>query len=281
MTEDIADLTDDEVRAYIAREYGDQLAACRRLLEFGTDELQAWSGRAVKRGADRIIVLEAFRATKTFQVIIRVCALGFGEHAMMLNRSLFEGMAVAHWVPEHRREAVGLFTRYSRYSELLWRETFEELGWLDEADLPSARPVGPKKRREFEKLFGKYGERGWIRRSLPRLVKQIEHQWDEQGRVDLRISHDVANRTFNLMLHSSPFSAGTAAVGETQDALHVSLGATDQFVSQALLSAYWTYGQVFSLLIKVFRISSLEAFRAVWQPGGEIFSRKPVEGART
>lgn len=77
------------------------------------------------------------------------------------------------------------------------------------------------------------------------------------------------------MLHSSPFSAGAAAVGETEDGLHMSLGATDQFVSQALYSAYWTYGQVFSLLIKVFRISSLEAFRAVWQPGGEVFSSKP------
>jgi hypothetical protein len=104
-------------------------------------------------------VSEAFRATKTFQVIIRVCALGFGEHALMLNRSLFEGMAVAHWVPENRREAVGLFTRYARYSDLLWRETFTELGWLEEADLPPARSVGPKKRKEFKKLFGKYGER--------------------------------------------------------------------------------------------------------------------------
>jgi hypothetical protein len=238
VSDEIADLTDAEVRAYIAGEYGDQLAACRRLLEFGTAELQAWSGRPVKRGADRIIVSEAFRATKTLQVIIRVCALGFGEHAMMLNRSLFEGMAVAHWVPENRREAVGLFTRYARYGDLLWRETFDTLGWLDEAELPPARSVGPKKRKEFKKLFGKYGEKGWIRRSLPRLVDEIEHQWDERGREDLRTFHDVANRTFNLMLHSSPFSAGAAAVGETEDALHMSLGATDQFVSAALYSAY-------------------------------------------
>jgi hypothetical protein len=36
---------------------------------------------------------------------------------------------------------------------------------------------------------------------------------------------------------------------------------------------------MFSLLIKVFKISSLEAFRAVWQSGGEAFARKPEDGA--
>jgi hypothetical protein len=51
------------------------------------------------------------------------------------------------------------------------------------------------------------------------------------------------------------------------------VGASDQFVSQALYFAYWTYVQVFSLLIKVFRISSREEFRAVWEPAGATFSR--------
>jgi hypothetical protein len=267
----VAGLTDDEVRELIAQKYDGQLAACRELLEFATAEIQTWSGRPVKRGADRIIVLEASRATKSFDAIMRLCALGFGEHAMMLNRSLFEGMAVAHWVPDNRREAVRLFTRYARYSALLWREQFNALGWLEEADLKRARSVGPKQRREFKKLFGTYGEQPWTRRSVPKLVDAIEHQWDQKGRVQLRIFHDVAHRTSNQMLHSSPFSAGAAAIGETEDALHTSIGATDQFVSQALFFAHWTYGQLFSLLIKVFRISSREAFRAVWLPGGHAF----------
>src|SRR5687767_2424023 len=115
----MADLTDEEIRELIAEHYGDEIAACRELLEFGISELQQWSGRPVKRGADRVIVFEASRATKTFDAIIRLCELGFGEQAVMLTRSLFEGMVVAHWVPDNRREAVTLFTRYSRYSALL------------------------------------------------------------------------------------------------------------------------------------------------------------------
>jgi hypothetical protein len=102
----VADLSDDDVRALIADEYDDELDACKTLLEFSIGEVQAWSGRPVKRGADRIIISEAARATKTFDAVIRLCALGFGEQAVMLNRSLFEGMVVAHWVSANRREAV-------------------------------------------------------------------------------------------------------------------------------------------------------------------------------
>src|SRR5688500_5735965 len=108
----MAELSDAEVRRRIKETYASELQACRRLLEFATRELHAWSGRPLKRGADRIIIAEAARATKTFAGVIRLCELGFGEQASMLNRSLFEGMAVAHWVAEHRREAVGLFVRH-------------------------------------------------------------------------------------------------------------------------------------------------------------------------
>jgi uncharacterized protein DUF5677 len=266
----VADLTDDEVRALIAEEYDDELAACRELLEFAIREVQAWSGRPVKRGADRIIVYEAARATKTFDAVIRLCALGFGEQAVMLNRSLFEGMAVAHWVSENRREAVGLFTRHARFGALLWRETFDAFGWLDDADR-SARPVGAKQREEFKKLFGSYGTKPWTRRSVPKLLKEIEHQWDQQGRDHLWAMHDVANRHSNQVLHSTPFAARATAMAQTEDALHLTIGASNQFVPQALLFGYWTYGQIFSLLIKVFQISSRAAFHTVWQPGGDAF----------
>ena len=145
----MTDLTDDDVRARIAETYGEQLDACRTLLEFGIGELQAWSGRAIKRGADRIIVAEAARATKTFDAVIRLCALGYGEQAVMLNRSLFEGMAVGHWVSANRREAVGLFTRHARFVAFLWRETFDALGWLTE----EARRVLGTRSRVFASKF--------------------------------------------------------------------------------------------------------------------------------
>jgi hypothetical protein len=109
--------TDDEgVRAAIAQSSGEELVACRSLLDFALSELGAWSGRPIKRGADRVILAEAVRATKTFGAVIRLCEAGFGEQALMLDRSLFEGVAVAHWVAANRREAVRLFIRHERFS---------------------------------------------------------------------------------------------------------------------------------------------------------------------
>ena len=52
----------------------------------------------------------------------------------MLNRSLFEAMVIAHWTSINRREAVGLIVRHADSTSVLWFETFDALGWLDEAD---------------------------------------------------------------------------------------------------------------------------------------------------
>ncbi len=269
----MSDSTSDEIRALIVEHYGEELAACRQLLDFAITEVQAWSGRPIKRGADRIIMVEAARATKTFDAVIRLCEAGFGEQAVMLNRSLFEGMAVAHWASDNRREAVGLFTRHAKYSALLWCETFDDLGWREEGDRPRRPSVGPKQRKEFKDRFGRYGEKPWVGHNLPDVLRAIEHLWDEQGRADLWTHHDVPHRHSNQILHSTSTAAGAASLGQTAAALHMTIGPSNQLVSQALFSAYWIYVQVFSLLIDVFRLSSSKAFHAVYQPGGEVFAR--------
>jgi hypothetical protein len=263
------DPLDEEVQAAIAREHGDELAECRKLLEFGVSQMQGWTGRPVKRGADRLILAETARGTKTFEAVIRLAEQGFGEQSVMLDRSLFEGMAVAHWVSDNRREAVGLFTRHAKYSAVLWDETFRRLGWLDDTTAPAAPSITRKQREAFRGLFGSYGEKAWVQHTLPRLLRAIEHLWDEDGRRDLWVYHDVANRYSNQILHSTATSAGAPTIAVSDDELHLSIGATNQLISQALLPAYWTYGQTLSLLIDVFRIPSNEQFRAIYHPALE------------
>ena len=56
-------LSDDEIRERIAQAYGAQFTSCQRLLELAQANFAKWSGRAVKRGADRIILAEIARAT--------------------------------------------------------------------------------------------------------------------------------------------------------------------------------------------------------------------------
>lgn len=264
-----APIDDHQVRVAIASEHGKELAACRSLLDFSLVQLGDWSGRPIKRGADRVILAEAVRATKTLGAVVALCDAGFGEQAMMLNRSLFEGMAVAHWVATHRRDAVGLFARHERFTRLLWYETLKAAGWLDEID-PRLRPsIGPKRRKELVDLFTKYGTKAWWRMSVPALLAEIEDQWDAQGRADLWLHHDVVYRLSNQMLHSTATSVSAAFVNRSKAPLVMTASASDQFISQALYAAHWTYGQMFTLLIDVFKLTSGRAFRDLWQASGQ------------
>lgn len=261
------------IRKTIAKDCRAELQACSSLLEFALADLDAWSGRPIKRGADRMIIAEAVRATKTLGAVVPLCEAGYGEQALMLDRSLFEGMAVAHWVDAHRRRAVWLFTRHERFSRFLWHQTLDALGWLDDDDDRKSWPsVGPKHRKELEKLFGRHGTNSWWQMSVPKLLEAIEDQWDVQGRKDLWEYHDVVYRLSNQVLHSTATSVSGTYIGPTSDALTMTAGPSNQLVVPALYAAHWTYGQTYTLLIDVFRLASGEAFRELWQRSGQAFA---------
>lgn len=262
---------DDRVRTVIARDSGEELTACKATLSFALKELGAWSGRPIKRGADRIILAEAARGTKTFDAVIRLCEAGFGEQALMLDRSLFEGMAVAHWVVANRREAVRLFTRHAKFNALLTYETVDRLGWLTKQDRKLRPLVGPKRRKELVSLFGVHGTRSWVTRNVWTILGEIENQWDEKGRADLWNFHDVVYRLSNQMLHSTATSVSVAFTRRTPTKLVITASPSNQLVSPALYAAYWTYGQLFTLLADVFKLTSGQAFRDLWQTAGQTF----------
>src|SRR4051794_21522008 len=128
-------------------------------------------------------------------------------------------------------------------------------------DRSGRQSVGPKQRTEFRKLFGNHGEKAGVGRNIHTLVKEIEHLWTtEEARERLWAHYKVPYRHSNQILHSGPTAAGAATAGATEDALHMWIGASEALIPQALLSAYWIYGQQVSLVVDTFRVSSREAF---------------------
>jgi hypothetical protein len=63
--------------------------------------LQNWTSdhrptSEVKTPAEELILITYARSSKTYQASIMLAGFGYGAQAGMLNRSLFEDMAVAH-----------------------------------------------------------------------------------------------------------------------------------------------------------------------------------------
>jgi hypothetical protein len=93
--------TCEAIEGQVREHFPRPVKACEELLDLAADLLEPdeWKGRALDDSSlvDRIVVGEVARGLKTFRASFDDCLGGFGPQAAMLNRALFEGMAVAYW----------------------------------------------------------------------------------------------------------------------------------------------------------------------------------------
>lgn len=240
-------LTDAEIEAQVRAAYGPKLEACKRLHAFGEDALYTWAGRTIDpESVDPIIVAEGARATTTYAGAVRLVAGGFGPQASMLNRSLFEGMAIAHWAHAHPDRAVKLFKKHGRHSELLWGDAFEKADPVDPREIDAGTE---EERTELGALFGNYGTNLWTgHRSLHSLLPEIEEQWpDGPSREQLWWFFRIAHRDNNQVLHSTALGL-SAGVMRMAEVLELDAGPSDHYLDRGLLGALWCYEQTLTLL---------------------------------
>jgi len=182
----------------------------------------------------------------------------------MLNRSLFEGMAVAHWVHSHPEEAEKRFMEAKRMNAHLAAKLVEQLDWDSEVDresLTEARLDGAEL-DEFQAKFGEHGERLWTGPgTLPKLLRAIEHQWDQAGRKQLWRFYEVVNRDNNQLLHSTVLGLTRAYSGQSEDGGRVWIGPSLVHIDQALFGAFWIYAQVLTLFTDRFELDDPEGLK--------------------
>src|SRR5206468_2671907 len=79
--------------------------------------------------------------------------------------------------------------------------------WLGPVPFDDAEDL-EKSRSEFEKLFGRYGEKSWVTRSLHAVLEEIEQLWEDETRrkQELWGYYALGHRINNLKLHSSATS---------------------------------------------------------------------------
>lgn len=248
------DLTSrEEAEHKIRASFPREVAACEELLNFAVrNVLETWNGRPIDGAADELLGAEIARGTKTFRASFDLCLGGFGPQSAMLNRSLFEGMAVAHWISANPEIAIERFARHERYSGIIWRERLSSRGWQDPDD--DADALSDEERGRFVTEFGRRAERPWYGISnSKKLVEAIEHMWPEGApRTDLWDFYSVPQADNNLSLHSSSRAYVTAVVARQPTMLTLDAGPSVVQVKRGLLGAFWSFAQLLGLMLDHF-----------------------------
>lgn len=247
----------------VAKKFAPQFEAATNLQRY------AWTHRPKERATGgklyRSLIFAIFaRATLTYRAVLHLCRGGYTEQADMLIRSLFEDMAIALWVslPEHQEESLELLQKHNDFGRLLAADSLEKHeDWLgpvpfDVDDLGQLE----KNRGEYEKLFGRYGEKSWTTKSLHSILTEIEHLglWEDEERRKRELwgYYALGHRVNNLKLHSSALSLNQAAkhsgFEEGTAVIRLSASPTDdeQPMLRALYGAMFTYGRITRLVIE-------------------------------
>ncbi|MBS1889402.1 MAG: SEC-C domain-containing protein [Actinobacteria bacterium] len=263
------DAKDAEVAETIARTHKRELAACDQILGETLGHISPWKGRDIsvagpsRRSPDEIILMELVRTLASYGASVQLTRTGYAEQASMLNRSLFEGMLVAHWVHANGAEAEEQFRRAGRLNDYLWVERLENTGWFEEDDVPiEAIEVEQQELAALKLDFGKYGERLWTgHRSIRYLVADVEDMWDDpMAKQELHNYLRVAHHDNNQILHSTVSGLNRLKGPDEEDGIRLALGPSLRHVPQSLLGAYWNFAQLVTLIFDRFQLPDRSSF---------------------
>jgi hypothetical protein len=231
-----------------------EFLACRDLLAL------AWERKPVQSREPFHFLIQAIfaRSTLTFRAIMQLSRGGYGEQADMLNRSLFEDMAAAHWISMHGEEAVERIEQHHQHSRVMWNRVLERRPGLAE---PVNLGLDEEAVARLDQLFGRHGTKPWLGLNMWDLVSEIEQLWrDDEGREQLWRFYELAHRANNQKLHLSSFSLnrivrareeGGEVVFRYQASPSIEPGSP---VAPALFGAFWIYWQLTSLIWDVFEV---------------------------
>jgi hypothetical protein len=102
------------------------------------------------------------RGSKTYQGALRLSDIGYGGQALMLGRSLYEDMLVAHWIKLNPERAPRQLDDHRRMTLAVYKGQLSRFG----LDAPSEEPID---RAERERLRQEFGSGHWTKLSVDKL----------------------------------------------------------------------------------------------------------------
>jgi hypothetical protein len=252
---------DGQIRESVERQFGLELSAVRELNTLSEQFLTAMSaGRGTRHKADDIVAFSAVRETTSFQAALRLAELGFGRQVMMLNRSMFEGMAVAHWVAANRDDAADRFDKANEFEIHLLRK--KVVTSQPDARISDAGRLDPERVAECERLFGKNNQRLWTGHdSLWALVKDIEDRWETAEREALKLYLKYEHERNNKELHPSASALfasvkNPAARQDGRPGMSLRIGPGSDELETAFLGLFFIQHNLLRLLAEEFDLGT-------------------------
>lgn len=233
-----------EIHPVLLSTFGEQFAACLALDGFSREHRP--DSPPTRDAAGHIIVWTYARSTKTFRASLQLAAAGYGEQALMTNRSLFEDMAMAYWVKRHPEEASGKFTRHGEWARARWHEGLQRAGVPSSSTKPPQ--LTPSERKELNEEFKK-GTGTWAGLSLPGVITDVRDEWPAPLERDLfeRLVK-IVNTLNNTVLHHNAISLSLAGKITDTGAKH-DVGPSETLIESALFGAFFPYANTVSLVL--------------------------------
>jgi hypothetical protein len=223
----------------ITKKYEASFKACDELLEFARQHRPP----RPEHEAALIVAGTVARSDVTFKCLVKLCRLGYGEQASMLNRTLFEDMISAHWATRYPKRATRLLIRHDEWARVRRAKAYDkhELRYDQTTPLPT---WWGKRRKRLQRLFG---SGSWNGRSLPKMVEMVSPLWQGADRERLQRMHDVFHQGHNVLIHYSAKTLGLRVHEDADGSYTFHTGPSERFVALGLGFAFWTYANTISL----------------------------------
>ena len=217
--------------------------------------VQPWRGQsldAVRVGY--MLSLMLGRTTTTTWAAGELLRSGFTQQAAMLNRSLFEDMADAHWMTVDPDSADERFPLHGTHADMLMTDALRKYPSLLGADEDPLEDYDAAEKKRLDAMFGRYGHKSWTGLTTTQRVDAIKHLFQGGERRALEFMDDVVHRANNRTLHVSGPGLVALVSESTRERFGVKIGPDPNRAALAnhAYATFWMYTQTASLVLDHF-----------------------------
>lgn len=235
---------------------------------------------------EHLVLRTLVRGRSTFETIVDLVGADRSLQAAMLGRSLFEDMAVAHWLVLHRASPDWLIQEFLDHRDAmrLHGATTSIPGTWDRSHVDISDLAG--REAELRKRFGSHAERDWWgldeegkRIKMPELVKRLAAA--EAFYPRLRGEEPILEQYYGFLQ-----KVWTQALHHTAAGMRIRDGIDGRFPQAVaeptpfliLYGNYWVFGQLIYASLELAARAALGHFERVFLAGLAVFSE--IAGTR-